>query len=444
MTRACLLATCAIAASLWAATAAAEVRFQKGPYLMDVGPTHAAVLFELTEAAPATLTISRNDAVIATLTSAEGDFHEVVATGLEAGAAYTYRVEASGTTASGAFTTAPTPGEGPVRFLVAGDNRTDAQAHRAVVEAMRRQGGEFVVNTGDMVANGAVEEDWQEFFDGAGDLLRETPIFPALGNHELYLYGVGLPGFLKYTRVPSDLGGEETYYAFDWGPVRFFMLDSNDDWSDPEAVQRRWLADRLAETDATDSVAHIVVVLHHGPVSSNRHGGHPDMMSTGLLQLFRRHEVALVLSGHDHAYERGDAHGVKYIVTGGGGAPLYDYNDPLPFQHRFEASHHFLVVEADRERVEVTALRVDDTVIERCAFDRGGRWTCLRDDGPSPTFVPSEPVPSRRTDDGTEPHGGSDSGSSPFLGGAGGALLAVLAVGTLAGLAWLVARRRRG
>ncbi len=417
--------------------AAADARLQKGPYLMDVGQTHAALLFELTEAAPATVTITSQDDVVQTLPSQESDFHEVVATELEPGTAYDYRVEAGAATAVGSFTTAPAAGEGPVRFLVAGDNRTNAQAHAAVTDAMRRRGGEFVVNTGDMVANGAVDEDWQELFDVERELLRDTPLFPALGNHELYLYGVGLPGFLKYTRVPMALGGRETYYGFDWGPVRFFMLDSNDDWADTESDQRRWLREKLAETDRSETIAHVIIVLHHGPVSSNRHGGHPDMMSTGLLQLFRRHEVALVLSGHDHAYERGDAHGVKYIVTGGGGAPIYDRNDPLPFQHSFEASHHFLAVEADRERVEVTALRVDDSVIERCAFNRGERWTCVRPESATADFVPSEPVSSTRTDDGTEPQSARGPSLLALLLGTG-VLLAALAF-----LARVVARRRR-
>jgi len=417
--------------------AEADAQLRKGPYLMDVGQTHAALLFELTEAATATVTITSQGEIVQTLPSEEGDFHEVVATELEPGTAYDYQVDAGAASAAGSFTTAPVAGEGPVRFLVAGDNRTNAQAHAAVIDAMRRRGGEFVVNTGDMVANGAVDEDWQELFDVERELLRDTPIFPALGNHELYLYGVGLPGFLKYTRVPTALGGRETYYGFDWGPVRFFMLDSNDDWANTESDQRRWLAEGLAETDRTETVAHVIIVLHHGPVSSNRHGGHPDMMSTGLLQLFRRHEVALVLSGHDHAYERGDAHGVKYIVTGGGGAPLYDRNDPLPFQHRFEASHHFLAVEADQERVEVTAVRVDDSVIERCAFNRGERWTCIRPASASGAFVPSEPVASTRADDGTEPQSDRGPGMLPVVLGAG-----VLLAG-LAFLARIVARRHK-
>ncbi len=388
------LAILALALALAAPSASAQVPFRKGPYLMDARTDQVAILFELGAAAPATVIVTQPAAgeeatEVSRIESPSSDFHEVVVTGLEPQNRYDYRVVVGESVREGTFTTAPPPGEGPVRFLVVGDNRTNAQAHAAVIARMREHPGDFVINTGDMVASGADPEDWQELFDVEGELLRDTPLFPALGNHELYRFGVGLPSFLRYTRVPDAHGGAETYYAFDWGPVRVLMLDSNDDWSNTEAEQRRWLVERLEEASHDETVAHLMVALHQGPMSSNHHGGHADMLSTGVVHLFRRYGVALVLSGHDHGYERGDWNGVKYIVTGGGGAPLYHENHPLPFQHRFDASFHFLEVDASRERVDLTARRVDDSVIERCGFERGGRWTCEREDGQS---VPSEPV----------------------------------------------------
>ncbi|MGZ3426659.1 MAG: hypothetical protein ACXVCV_08425, partial [Polyangia bacterium] len=38
----------------------------------------------------------------------------------------------------------------------------------------------------------------------------------------------------------------------------------------------------------------------------------------------RKHQVDALLAGHDHFYERGNADGLRYFVTGGGGAPLAD------------------------------------------------------------------------------------------------------------------------
>jgi hypothetical protein len=416
--------------------ASAQARLLKGPYLMDARTDQVAILFELSEEAPATVVVTQSagDAEateVARIDSAPTDFHEVTVTGLEPRSSYDYRVEIGDVTADGSITTAPPPGDGPVRFLVVGDNRTDAQAHAAVVARMREHPGDFVMNTGDMVASGADPEDWQQFFDAERELLMDTPLFPAMGNHELYRFGVGLPGFLRYTRVPDTHDSEETYYAFDWGPVRVLMLDSNDDWSDTESAQRRWLVQRLEEAGSDDTVAHLIVALHHGPMSSNHHGGHPDMLSTGVVHLFRRHGVALVLSGHDHGYERGDWNGVKYIVTGGGGAPLYHDNHPLPFQHRFDASHHFLWVDASRERMDITVRRVDDSLVERCGFERGGRWTCERDGRAEPS-MPVAP------DSPEEPLRQSGSSRTLLL-FVGGLALLVLLVGVL-----LRKRRLRG
>jgi hypothetical protein len=425
-----------LALLIWAggltSIARADATITKGPYLMDASPTRIAVLFELSEAAPATVRLTRAGEEVSTVELPASDFHEALFEGLEPGAGYEYTVVTGVAEESGSFNTAPPPGEGPIRFLVMGDNRTDAEAHAAVIAAMQNHEAELVLNTGDMVANGALDSDWQELFDVEGPLLRNTPLFPAMGNHELYLRGVGLPSYLRYTRVPDELSDAETYYGFDWGPVRFLMLDSNDAWEDPELPQRRWLEQQLDAAKSAEHVAHVIVAMHHGPVSSNRHGSHQGMVDSGVLQLLRLSGVALVLSGHDHAYERGDAHGVKYIVTGGGGAPLYNRNDPLPFQHRFEASHHFLVIEASRERVEVFVRRVDDSILEHCAFDRGGRWECVRDE----EFVASEPVDVPTTDVGGEdvPDGAEES-PPPF----GLIFLGVVAVGLLA---WFWIRRR--
>ena len=47
--------------------------------------------------------------------------------------------------------------------------------------------------------------------------------------------------------------------------------------------------------------------------------------------IFEKHDVDLVIAGHDHHYERTKRqNGVEYIVTGGGGAATYPV-DPSDF-----------------------------------------------------------------------------------------------------------------
>jgi hypothetical protein len=374
--------------------ARAEARLTKGPYLMDASATSIAILFELSEPAAATVELSRGETRVRTIEREPSDFHEVVLDGLDPDTAYDYSVIVPSGRARGRFDTAPPPGEGAIHFLAYGDNRTNAVAHRAVARAMLEVPADFLLNTGDLVADGSDGTDWQQAFGAERLLLRQAPLFPTLGNHELYYEGVGLPSYLRYTRVPRERGGEETYYGFTWGPVRFLVLDSNEDWSDPRLHQRRWLEHELASAEEDATVHHLVVMTHHGPLSSNHHGSHPGMVASGVVELMRERGVSLLLAGHDHAYERGDADGLKYIVTGGGGAPLYRENDPLPWQRTFEASHHFLEIDADAERMRVTVHRLDGTLIERCAFRRGARWSC---DVRAPDSARPKPAPDQST-----------------------------------------------
>ena len=52
----------------------------------------------------------------------------------------------------------------------------------------------------------------------------------------------------------------------------------------------------------------------------------------------RESKVELVLAGHDHIYERGEGGGLKYVITGGAGAPLYRASRPSAGDAAFEAA----------------------------------------------------------------------------------------------------------
>jgi len=358
-----------------ASGARAEETLRKGPYLMDVRPTSIAVLFECGDPVEAVVEIRSGESEPKSFPSPKSAFHEVVLGGLVPATSYDYTVRAGTIRATGSFTTAPEIGAEIIRFLVMGDNRTNALAHAAVVQAGLSEPADFVLNTGDMIMDGSLDGDWQAFFEVERELLRRTPLFPTLGNHEFYDQGAGVPNFLRYTRVPRNAAAPENYYAFTYGAVRFLVLDSNDDWSRPTA-QRHWLEGELHAAGNDPRLHHIMVMTHHGPYSSGYHGSHPGMLMSDLGALLRSEGVSLILSGHDHMYERGDADGLKYVVTGGGGAPLYPENRVLPSQQAFEASYHYLRIVVNGEQVEVTSVRADGTYIEQCSFGGRGPWEC--------------------------------------------------------------------
>src|SRR5262249_38172623 len=104
-------------------------------------------------------------------------------TGLQPKTRYDYGVTGKGA-GKGSFTTPPV-GPGSYTFAVYGDTRTRHDVHRRVINALVKHGiPDFVIHTGDLVADGNDSAMWPVFFDIERELLRQTVFFPSLGNHE--------------------------------------------------------------------------------------------------------------------------------------------------------------------------------------------------------------------------------------------------------------------
>jgi hypothetical protein len=90
--------------------------------------------------------------------------------------------------------------------------------------------------------------------------------------------------------------------------------------------------------------------------------------------VIERHRVALVLNGHDHNYQRFvSTGGVTYVVTGGGGRPLYPLDacaTGAPERVAGLVRHHFTAVEIRDGSLAVTAVADDDTVLDQTVIAR--------------------------------------------------------------------------
>jgi hypothetical protein len=140
---------------------------------------------------------------------------------------------------------------------------------------------------------------------------------PCLGNHDWNSGNV--TAHVDYFTLP----GNERYWEWASGPVRFFIVDSDvkePDGTSADSVQGQWLMQALAAA----SEPFKVVVMHHPPYSSASHGSTPYMQWP-----FAAWGADLVLAGHDHTYERLKIGGLPYIVNGLGGAVSYGFNTPL-------------------------------------------------------------------------------------------------------------------
>lgn len=324
-------------------------RIVRGPWLTSPSPTGATIVWESDSAAPARAIVDGRS-----YDGGSGTHHQALIADLEPARSYRYHVEVgppekAQSSEEGRLATSPEPGE-RVRFVVYGDNRTDGDAHRRVVQAIENEGADFLVNTGDLVGTNS-DSEWQSFFDIEYSLLRDVPLFPTVGNHEASTAG-GEPHMAELfpEAGAQSLGGGRVYGA-DYGDVHVAVVDSNGDLHQ----QAPWLEADLSSAEARGA-RHLFVVMHWGPFSSGAqvmHGSNEDAREA-IVPICRAHRVDAIFEGHDHFYERGRSGELTYFVTGGGGAPLVSPGR-IAETITAEAIHHYLVVDVAGPNATVTA-----------------------------------------------------------------------------------------
>jgi hypothetical protein len=197
---------------------------------------------------------------------------------------------------------------------VIGDFGAGSEGERAVAQLVARARPRAVVSVGDNVYD---DRGYPTLVgDYYGPWVASQDLLPAAGNHD---HDEGIDAFDAYF---SYLDGRHVYSAGRAG-MRFFVLDSTTALASPESMtrQRAWLKRALLASPARWKV----VVLHHPPHSSgDRHGSTPEFQWP-----FGAWGADLVLSGHDHLYERIVADGTTFVVDGSGGRDLYGFDDPV-------------------------------------------------------------------------------------------------------------------
>lgn len=278
-------------------------------------------------------------------------YHKVRISGMTPYTQYAYSIGIKGGDSAGStFRTAAAPFQG-FKFAAYGDNRTQPAVHKAVLARMMEFAPDFVIQTGDLVANGEMENQWDEFWEVVRPLVRNTPYYPALGNHER-----GGSPYYRYFDVKRE-------YGFDYGNAHFIALDTNRPESE-HRDQERWLRKELAtHQDATWRI----VFFHHTPftcVAMEDRRKAAVRLRSRLEPIFREGKVQLVVCGHDHNYQHHLSNGIHYVVTGGGGAPLYEIRPDTPNLVKAKKAHHFCEIQVDGTSMSIRAVEPSGAVIE--------------------------------------------------------------------------------
>ncbi len=336
------------------AQAATTVAITKGPYIQDVAPDSVMILWQTDVAAESVVQYGIGTPEAFTVAdSSAATLHRVTLSGLAPGVIYVYRATSGPASGTGTFRTAPAADQA-FRFVVYGDTRTNTEVHRQVAAAITGSGPDIVFHTGDLVGAGRTYGVWDtEFFDPAGGLMLNAPVVPVLGNHEYG--GTGPLWFFYFFDQPANEG----WFALTHGNVRVVGLNTNVNYS-PGSAQYEWLVQEFQSAAYRSATWHIAL-FHHPPFTSTTGHAEDATVRRHLVPLFEQYGMDAVFSGHNHIYERYLYNSVQYIVTGGGGAPLYALTaDSVPPVRQFGLSaYHYCVVDVDPSAGTLTIAATD-------------------------------------------------------------------------------------
>ncbi len=220
-----------------------------------------------------------------------------------------------------------------------------------VANAINREKPDIVIHGGDMVSNGRIEKQWEVWLDFMKPLMQNTTLFAVLGNHER--------NGSRYYEIFS-LPGNERYYSFDYGICHFIILNTNEAW-DESSAQYKWLENDLANCKKT-----FKIVCFHEPIyCSGGHSSRKDIREAWE-PLFMKYNVSIVFQSHNHYYQRTKPiNGIIYVVTGGGGAPLYEAEDSWFIEKSKKAFHYCLLnVSLEKRKIRIETKYVNGTTFD--------------------------------------------------------------------------------
>lgn len=244
--------------------------------------------------------------------------------------------------------------DGSVRFAVIGDTGTGTKKQQELADVMvqYRQAFPFetVLMMGDNLYGTETPADYKKKFEDIYRALLDQKVkfYASLGNHDE-------PNERFYELF--NMNGKE-YYRFGKGNVAFYALNSN--YMDKKQVQ--WLEDELAK----DTAEWKICFFHHPPYSSGGKHGSDKQLREVVEPIFVKYGVNVVLTGHDHFYERiKPQKGIYYFVSGAGGKLRGgDVRENSPLTEKFfDSDMSFMLVEIKDNQMYFQVLsRTGDTV----------------------------------------------------------------------------------
>jgi len=260
---------------------------------------------------------------------------------------------------------------GSIRFAVIGDSgRGDQAQHeiaRQMIEWRAKFPFDFVVMLGDNIYPPNGPDDYVKKFEEpyAALLAAGVTFHAAIGNHdqdaELNYAKFNMGGWRYYTFRHN----EQRLEGLAGAGVRFFVLDSRS--MDPD--QLAWLQDELGKSETDWKICY----FHHPIYTSGRYANGARVLRLALEPILIHGNVDVVLSGHEHFYERiQPQHGISYFISGGAGSlRAADIRRTSPLIARgFDTDFHFMMMEVSGDTLYFQAISRTGATVDAGSITR--------------------------------------------------------------------------
>ena len=309
--------------------------------------------------------------------SCEMNGYSVCLDGLMPGAEYVYKV-GTGDFWSEAKVFKTIPAEGDFAFAVLADT------HNVCGEAMRTAlksdpDVSFFAHAGDFVSAGGVYDDWQKYFADAGGLHAVYPTVSVSGNHDLS-DGTGANYRLTHSNPANGVGGapKGLYYYTEVNNTLFILAGGG--YGDDAAIMD-WMSDIIRNT----AMKWKIVMTHEGPYTCFINSASEEIKWGNF---FNTAGIDLLISGHDHTYQRATIKDHKTLDVGGvisaaagvtylqcatsGGASNHDWAQHRPIWNAVYDSKtpSVTILRVSDEKIQVKALCIADNAEGFEVYDR--------------------------------------------------------------------------
>ncbi len=238
-------------------------------------------------------------------------------------------------------------------IAVYGDTRAGDEVHKKIAALIKAAHPVAVFHDGDMVPKGKKAKAWENFKEITKELRASASFYAVMGNHE--------EGGEKFFADLFHFPGNGRWYQAEVRGIRFIMLDYLLPL-DKDSEQFIWLKDQL---DAPAGKTKFTIIVMHKPLWSTGLHGHDEWKpAADLEKLFKEQKVDMVISGHDHDYERLENGGLVQLVAGSGGAELRPQVFKSPYSKIFVKAFHYCLISVCGNVLKTEAFDINNKLID--------------------------------------------------------------------------------